>query len=70
MTSRTSASPLIDGTGIPRGSFGLQTFVQLSARQDYAIPAVSYQNFSALVRRQANPAWNAARRPEGVGRSA
>ncbi|MCY4640402.1 MAG: hypothetical protein OXC94_08705 [Chloroflexi bacterium] len=70
MTSQSPSAPLTDGTGIPRGSFGLQTFIQLSSRQDYAIPAVSYQDFSSLVRRQANPAWNAPRRPQGVGRSA
>ena len=66
MTSGTSS----DHTGIPRGSFGLQTFLQLSARQDYSLPAAPYQDFSSQVRRWSNPEWNQPRRPQGMGRSA
>ena len=66
MTSRSSA----DHSGIPRGSFGLHTALQLSPRQGYALPAAPYQDFSAQVRRWSNPEWNQPRRPEGMGRSA
>ena len=66
MTSRSSP----DHSGIPRGSFGLHTALQLSPRQGYALPAAPYQDFSAQVRRWSNPEWNQPRRPEGIGRSA
>ena len=63
MTSGTSASSLSDGTGIPRGGFGLHTLIELSSLQDYSLPGAPYQNFSAQVRRGANPEWNAPRHP-------
>ena len=52
------------GTGIPRGGFGLVTQIQLSARGEYALYGAPYQNFSAQVRRLANPEWN---RPQHSG---
>ncbi len=62
MTTGSNAAG--DGhSGIPRGAFGLHTLIQLSPRQDYALPSAPYQDFSGLVRRGANPEWNLPRHP-------
>lgn len=62
MTTATTTVTTTEGsTGIPRGGFGLETQHQLSPRGEYALYGAPYQNFSAQVRRLANPEWNRPR---------